>query len=73
MALHPVVFERTKLGHAVDEERNDGSEFLGDLVARHVRVLDRVMQEACSNGRRIHAHFSEGITHRSDMSEVRVS
>ena len=59
-----LVGDARQLGDAVDELRDLGAEFLGDLFARDDRVLDHVVEEGGGDRRAVHLHDRPGSRRR---------
>lgn len=64
------VGEFVELGHPIDHGCDLGAEFLGELIQRIGRVLDRVMQQRSGEGDRQHADLGQDRGHRHRVGDV---
>ena len=61
------------LGHALDDMRHLVAEVGGDLLVGGRRVLDRIVQQAGGDGRRVELHLRQHFGHFQRMDDVRLA
>ena len=61
------------IGDAFDDVGHLVAEFGGNLFVSGGRVLDRVVQEARGDGRRVHLHLRQHLGHFERMNNVRLA
>ena len=66
-------FQARQLGHAIDQARDVLAEHAGDLVARGVGILDRVVQQAGDDRGGVELHLGQDAGHLDGMGEIRVA
>lgn len=67
------VVDLLQLGDAVDEVADLRPELLADLIERHVRVLDGVVEQRSRQSRGLGAQFGEDQGHREGVCDVRLT
>ncbi|CAM5231861.1 hypothetical protein SHIRM173S_10180 [Streptomyces hirsutus] len=67
------VVDLLELGDAVDEVAHLLTELLTDLIERHIRVLDGVVEQGSRQGRGLGAEFGEDEGHGERMGDVRLA